>query len=266
MDAATSTPSARRVDRASSWASPEASGRSICRLAIPMWMRPSGPRSTRSARTTAARTSTRTPFRLPRLNPGQTTLPSATANDNRGFGTYHMIRIDPGARLPGIPAHNFNASITWHATQSWQLGLTVIAHSLSYMRGNENNLHQPGGTDQEIGMYICDSGICRQQAPRDGRPFTLGGTTPGFAGRELQHELRDREEPRRSSPRSTTSSTGTTSAVDGWASRLFSPSVHGAIGPSGWNYNSSEWQNTSFLAPGAPRGVFVGLRYLRDSR
>src|SRR5262249_20681740 len=64
---------------------------------------------------------------------GQSGLPSATANANRGFGTYHMIRIDPGARLPGIPAHNFNASITWHAAQSWKLGLTVIAHSLAYV-------------------------------------------------------------------------------------------------------------------------------------
>ena len=44
------------------------------------------------------------------------------------------------------------------------------------------------------------------------------------------------------------------------------PPQNGAIGPSGWNYNSSEWQNTSFLAPDSPRGVFIGLRYLRDAK
>ena len=199
------------------------------------------------------------------LNPGQTTLPSATAHANRGFGTYHMIRIDPGTRLPGIPAHNFNASLTWHATQSWQLGLTVIAHSLSYMRGNENNLHQPGGTDQEIGQYICDNGVCSQIPARNARPFTLGGTTPGFAIVNFNtsfaiakglllfgqvNNIFDKD------------------YINGGRLGItpFSTAVNGAIGPSGWNYNSSEWQNTSFLAPGAPRGVFIGVRYLRDAK
>ena len=41
----------------------------------------------------------------------------------------------------------------------------------------------------------------------------------------------------------------------------FAPSTVGAIGPSGWNYNSSEWQNTTFVGPGAPRALFVGLQY-----
>ena len=34
----------------------------------------------------------------------------------------------------------------------------------------------------------------------------------------------------------------------------FSPGTQGTIGPSGWNYNSSEWQNTSLVAR-APRGA-----------
>jgi outer membrane receptor protein involved in Fe transport len=176
-----------------------------------------------------------------------------------------MIRIDPGARLPGIPAHNFNATFTWHATRSWDLGLTVIAHSLSYVRGNENNLHQPGGTDLEIGRYVCDQGLCTQGLVRDGRAFTLGGTTPGFAIVNFD------------------TSFAITKALKVYAlvnnvfdkdyisgGRLgitpFSPSVNGAIGPSGWNYNSSEWLNTNFLAPGAPRGVWLGLSYVRDTK
>lgn len=199
------------------------------------------------------------------LNPGQTTIPSATANLNRGFGTYHMIRIDPGARLPGIPAHNANATITWHATQSWQLGLTVIAHSLSYMRGNENNLHEPGGTDQEIGQYICDFGVCSQYPARSGRPFTLGGTTPGFAVVNFDTSFEIAKGFRLFAE---VNNIFDKDYVNGGRLGItpFSPSVNGAIGPSGWNYNSSEWQNTSFLAPGGPRGVFVGISYLRDSK
>src|SRR5690606_25271256 len=48
-------------------------------------------------------------------------LPSPTASANDGRGTYHMIRIDPGARLPGIPEHNYNASFTLNLTPAWQI-------------------------------------------------------------------------------------------------------------------------------------------------
>ena len=41
----------------------------------------------------------------------------------------------------------------------------------------------------------------------------------------------------------------------------FSPSINGAIGPSGYNHNSDDWLSTNFLAPGAPRGVWFSLRY-----
>ena len=199
------------------------------------------------------------------LTGGLTLLPSPTAGLNRGFGTYHMIRIDPGARLPGIPAHNFNTSLTWHATQSWDLGLTVIAHSLAYVRGNENNLHQPGGTDQEIGRYICADGVCSQDLVRNGRPFTLGGTTPGFAIVNFNTSFAITKDLR---VFAMVNNVFDKDYVSGGRLGItpFSPSVNGAIGPSGWNYNSSEWQNTNFLAPGAPRGVWIGLKYVRDSK
>lgn len=199
------------------------------------------------------------------LLPGQTSIPSATANENRGFGTYHMIRIDPGARLPGIPAHNFNASITWRATPSWDLGLTVIGHTLSYVRGNENNLHQAGGTDLEIGQYVCQAGVCSQSLVRNGRPFTLGGTTRGFAIVNFETSF---EVTRDLKVFALVNNVFDKDYITGGRLGIspFSPSVNGAIGPSGWNYNSSEWQNTNFLAPGAPRGVFIGVSYVRDAR
>jgi len=199
------------------------------------------------------------------FNGGQTGLPSATANDNRGFGTYHMIRIDPGARLPGIPAHNFNASVTWRATPDWQVGLTVVAHSLAYMRGNENNLHVAGGTDQEIGQYICQFGVCTQTLVRNGRAFTLGGTTPGFAVLNLDTRY---DITRGLSVFALINNVLDKDYITGGGLGItpFSPSVNGSIGPSGWNYNSSEWLNTSFLAPGAPRGVWLGLSYVRESK
>ena len=44
----------------------------------------------------------------------------------------------------------------------------------------------------------------------------------------------------------------------------FSASTVGETGPSGWNYNASEWQNTSFVAPGAPRALWISLNWTLD--
>ncbi len=41
----------------------------------------------------------------------------------------------------------------------------------------------------------------------------------------------------------------------------FSPATYGAIGPDGYNHNSLEWNSTNFVAPGAPRGAWVSLRW-----
>jgi len=198
------------------------------------------------------------------LTGGLTLLPSPTAGLNRGFGTYHMIRIDPGARLPGIPAHNLNATLRWHITRAWQVGLTGIARSLSYIRGNENNLHQAAGTDQETGLYVCQNNICNQSTVAKGRAFTLGGTTPGYAIVNLDTSFEVM--------------TGLTlfakvnnlfdkdySSAGRLGVNPFSPSVNGAIGPSGWNYNSTEWRNTTYVGPGAPRAFWVGMSYQLDT-
>ncbi len=197
---------------------------------------------------------------------GQDLLPTPNASLNRGFGTYRMIRIDPGARMPGIPAHALNLRVGWRITPAWKLGLGMVARSMAYLRGNENNLHQGGGTDQEVGRYYCSqAGGCAfggfSQLPvRPGRPFTTRGEVPGYAVFNLDSSLELQ--------RGLSLSLQVTNLFDRryfTAGRLgvnpFAPSVNGAIGPSGWNYNSSEWQNTSFVAPGAPRAVFVGLSW-----
>jgi hypothetical protein len=46
----------------------------------------------------------------------------------------------------------------------------------------------------------------------------------------------------------------------------FSPSIRGAIGPGGFNYNSADWQGTSFLGTGAPRSAFFTLTYQFDPK
>ena len=202
------------------------------------------------------------------LGTNTTLLPSGTAGQNRGLGTFQNIRVEPGARLPGVPAHNFNASVGWRVVPSWRVGLNVVAHSSSYVRGNENNQHQPGGSDQQVGQYYCTTGNCgitgyQQLAVPAARPFNGRGKVPGHAvlnfdttlqigkGLELNllvANLFDRKY--------------------FTAGRLgvnpFAPSTIGAIGASGWNYNSAEWQNTTLVGPGAPRAFFLSLSYELD--
>ncbi|MDT7838408.1 TonB-dependent receptor [Aquabacterium sp. OR-4] len=197
---------------------------------------------------------------------GQDVLPTPNAALNRGYGTYRMIRIDPGARMPGIPAHALNLRLTHRLTPSWKLGLGMVARSLAYMRGNENNLHQPAGSDQEVGRYYCSqAGGCdfsgfSQLPVRTGRPFASSGRVPGYAVFNLDTSV---ELGGGLSAFAQVSNLFNRQYFS--AGRLgvnpFAPSVNGAIGPSGWNYNSSEWQNTSLVAPGAPRALFVGLSW-----
>jgi outer membrane receptor protein involved in Fe transport len=44
-------------------------------------------------------------------------------------------------------------------------------------------------------------------------------------------------------------------------SNPFSPSERGAIGSSGWNYNSNEWLGSTFIGPGAPRAYWAGIEW-----
>lgn len=197
---------------------------------------------------------------------GQDVLPTPNASLNRGYGTYRMIRIDPGARMPGIPAHALNLHVGWRVAPGWKLGLGMVARSMAYMRGNENNLHQGAGTDQEIGRYYCSqAGGCdfsgfSQLPVRTGRSFRNAGKVPGYAVFNFDASVEV--------SRGFTAFVQVTNLFDRkyfTAGRLgvnpFTPGTNGSNGPSGWNYNSSEWQNTSLVAPGAPRGVFVGFSW-----
>jgi outer membrane receptor protein involved in Fe transport len=167
---------------------------------------------------------------------------------------YNIMTIEPGDRMPGIPLHNLNLNLGYNVTDKWRVGLTMVAHSSSYARGNENNEHR-GNTFQEVVVTDNNGGTTTVR-----RNFKGDGKTPGYAVFNLN----------------TTYDFG-----NGWianltvnnlldkdyysASRLdinpFSPSINGAIGPSGFNYNSNEWQSTTFVAPGAPRAAWFTLKY-----
>lgn len=167
-----------------------------------------------------------------------------------------MIRIDPGDTMPGIPLHNVNASVDFHLMSNWDFGVGLVAHSESFVRGNENNAHQQGEYDYLERPNATGTGVERIRL----HPFTDSGRVPAYvifnlkSRYQLSHGL----------------------AVFGLinnvfdeqyatAGRLgvnpFAPAEQGAIGPSGWNYNSKDWLNTTLIGPGAPRAYWLGLEY-----
>ena len=167
---------------------------------------------------------------------------------------WNMMTIKPGDRMPGIPLHNLNLNLGYRVTDKWRIGLTMVAHSWSYARGNENNKHR-GGTFQDVVISDGQGGTTTLR-----RNFNGDGKTPGYAVFNLNTSYE---------------------FGNGWianltvnnllgkeyysASRIdinpFSPSVNGAIGDSGFNYNSNDWQSTTFVAPGAPRAAWLTVKY-----
>jgi outer membrane receptor protein involved in Fe transport len=150
----------------------------------------------------------------------------------------------------------------------------MIARSSSYSRGNENNDHQPGPGVGDKGQLSCDTPLfdpdtgdftgyfqCNASPDRaPGQPFLQSGKTPGYV--VFNFDTAYQIEKNLTLGFQITNLFNTRYYT---ASRLdtnpFSPSIHGAIGPSGYNYNSTDWVNTSFVAPGAPRGYFLSLSY-----
>lgn len=174
-------------------------------------------------------------------------------------GTYQQIKVTPGDRMPGVPLHNLNANFSYDVTEKWSVGLTAIMHSSAFVRGNENNQHQAGPASilvpQECltttpGVYRCHYN----------RADFGSGKTAGYAVVNFRTSYKFTPE--------WTLGLQVNNIFDkryASAGRLglnaFSPSVNGAIGVSGFNYNSGEWQGTSFVGTGAPRAAWVTLSY-----
>ncbi|MCX7185984.1 MAG: TonB-dependent receptor [Methylophilales bacterium] len=179
-----------------------------------------------------------------------------------------VIKVKPGDRMPGVPLHNFNASVSYEVTPQWQVGLSAVMHSTSYVRGNENNEHQTGVT-----QYVQFIDPVNPTNP-DGsahyikvakQPTTNPGKVPGYATFNFQTSYKFNQE--------WTASMLVNNIFDKEyfsAGRLgrnpFSPSINGAIGPDGYNHNSGDWRSTNFIAPSAPRGVWFSVNWQFDPK
>lgn len=183
---------------------------------------------------------------------------SVLSTDTRN-GNYNTIQVSPGDRMPGVPLSNLNVSWGYKVTPALKVRLSMVAHGESFLRGNENNRHAAGPS-----RPIIAGNEFGQPTVVDTPDYRYAGKSPGYAVFNLR---------------------ATYDLGSGWtagmmvnnlfnkeyfsAGRLglspFAPSINGAVGAGGFNYNSSEWLSTQFMSAGAPRGLWLTLAYDFDT-
>ena len=145
-----------------------------------------------------------------------------------------LIHVSSGNKIPGIPEHQFKLNGDYRLTDSWTLGGTVLAYSDQYARGNENNQHQAG------------TGF-------NGDEFQGSGKVGGYAILNLSTRYRLAQN----------------WEVFGKLNNVFDTnySTGGILASNsfdaGGNFqtNSDDWTHETFFAPGAPRAMWVGVKY-----
>ena len=187
-----------------------------------------------------------------------------------GDEVYRFITVKEGSRMPGVSPHNLNASVSYDITDKWNIGLTAVAHSDSFVRGNENNQHRQTTTPDVYsdGVKIVTPDTLNAALISRGRTFTNPGKVPGYATFNFQTSYKFNSE--------WTASLLVSNLFDKEyfsAGRLgnnpFSPRIGNTPADpngSGYNHNSAEWQSTNFIAPGAPRGVWFSLNWQFDPK
>jgi iron complex outermembrane receptor protein len=138
------------------------------------------------------------------------------------------IAVRPGDRLPGLPAHHLKFNVDWRLTPAWAVGAQYRAYSHQTVRGNENGAHTP-----------------------DGAGFSGSGHLGGYALLDLTASWR----PRRGFE--------LFAKVANVFDRRYASA--GQLGRNGFDAAGAvlppeAWRNEQFVAPGAPRAVWVGMR------
>ncbi len=164
---------------------------------------------------------------------GNSTNSAAIAGAKGLDGT---IRIASGDRIPLIPQHVFKAFADVEFAPALSLDVDLVAVSGSYARGNENNLHQPDGT-----YYLGDGTVAGYAIVNGGSRYQLTRALQLIA---QVNNVFDR----RYATAAQLGATGLTSAGTFIARPL--PAVNGEF----------PVQHATFVAPGAPRAFWLGLR------
>lgn len=163
---------------------------------------------------------------------------SSNSQNSNNVNAQAYVDVKAGDELPGMPNHIMQASWNHRFNDQFDTTLSMIMHSSSYVRGNENNEHQPRDKEGiEFYDYIGD------------------GSIPGYAVFNFRANYK------------VSPGINMFLKVDNIFDREYSTAGNLALTPfnaagrflTGTNQAASEWNNTTFIGPGAPRAVWIGF-------
>lgn len=153
---------------------------------------------------------------------------NSTAETSPNCSGEGEIEVRPGDRIPGLPQHSFKLAADWQALAALSLGAQLRAYSGQFVRGNENNQHQP-----------------------DGAGFNGAGRIGGFAVLDLTGSWKF----------------GKDVELFGKLANVFDRryATAGLLGANAFDAGGAlqapaDWRAEQFLGPGAPRAAWVGVR------
>lgn len=164
-----------------------------------------------------------------------------SSSDASSPGLGGNIAIAPGDTLPLTPKQTLKLHADYQWSQAWATGVGLTAFGSLYARGNENNQHQANGVN-----------------------YLGSGRTAGYAVVNLNTSYQPSRKTR-----------WTLNILNLFNRRYVTAAQ---LGPTAFNANGSQLvarpdaavggeyplQNSQFVAPGAPRGVWVSLRHSFD--
>lgn len=145
-----------------------------------------------------------------------------------------FVDVHSGDEIPGMPNNIIQASWNHRFSERFDATLSMVMHSSAYVRGNENNKHQP-----------------RSALPGELYDYIGEGSTSGYAVFNLRANYKFRP--------------GINAYIkfDNIFDREYSTA--GALGRNpfsasgSFQTNTSQWNNTTFIGPGAPRAIWIGV-------
>jgi outer membrane receptor protein involved in Fe transport len=147
------------------------------------------------------------------------------------------IVVQPGDRIPLVPQHTGRLILQYRFGARLELGANLVVVSGSYLHGNENNANVAGTTDAASGAYIAPTGT---------------GWIPSYALLNLTGTYRlDRNV------------AVFARVVNALNKQYYTAGflTQDAYNPNGTlRTNPNDWTNENGVIPGAPRGIWAGVR------
>ena len=172
----------------------------------------------------------------------ETLAGNSNSSNNSGAGLEGTIAVRPGDSIPMTPRQMFKFQLGWKPSAAWRMNLDMQAVGRSIARGNENNAHQADGTYYSGAGYNPGFAVFNWSGQ-----YTL---QPGWTLTGQINNLFDTQY--------TTAAVLAPNAFNGNA--ISARSVGDVTDTDG--HKIYKVRSGTFYAPGAPRSVGVGMKYI----